>query len=154
METRTETTTSTRTGTTTSTQTATGTTGTTAAASTARPQGLSERFRESPRLRLTPYFLLLALPLAVGIWAFGNYGADNARQRADSQLRSSLVAARAGYGDQLAVASQTARSIARRPSIQRAVRTRDRPALAAFVASHPNVVFRAGETTLAGRVRP
>jgi PAS domain S-box-containing protein len=138
----------------TSTRTAAGTTETTAAASTARPHGLSERFRESPRLRLTPYFLLLALPLAVGIWAFGNYGADNARQRADSQLRSSLATAVAGYGNQVAAASQTARAIAQRPSIQRAVRTRHRRALAAFVALHPNVAFRAGRTTLAGRIQP
>src|SRR5436305_9702634 len=101
-----------------------GTAGTTAAptasARIAKPR-LRARFRDSARLRLTPYFLVLALPLGIGVWAFGSYAAGNARQRTDSQLRASLAAAALGYRRELAGAEVAARTIARRPAIQRAV---------------------------------
>src|SRR5918911_1638176 len=83
----------------TATQTAMGRTpATTAAARATRHRNWSGSFGDSARLGLTPYFLLLALPLAIGVWAFGNFSAANTRQRVDSQLRSSLDAAVARFG--------------------------------------------------------
>jgi signal transduction histidine kinase len=142
------------------TETGTGTgTGMGTAASTAAGRARATRrlrlrvplaLRDSPRLRLTPYFVFLALPLAIGVWAFASFAADNARQRTDTQLRSSLAAAAAGYRREVAAAGPAAAQIARRPAIQAAVRTRDTRALGAFARTHPTVAFRARRHTLAG----
>jgi two-component system, OmpR family, phosphate regulon sensor histidine kinase PhoR len=110
------------------------------------------RFTSGPRLRLTPYFLLLALPLAIGLWAFGNFAAQNARERADTQLRASLAAAGSAYRQQVLSAAAQARALARSPSIQRAVRNHDAPKLAAFVRRHPHVTVFAGGHRIAGSV--
>ena len=107
--------------------------------------------RDSARLRLTPYFLLLALPLAIGVWAFGNFAAANARQRADTQLRTSVASAAAGYGVEVARAERTARTIASLPSIQRAVESHDVRTLRAFARRHRAVAFRGRRELLAGR---
>jgi two-component system phosphate regulon sensor histidine kinase PhoR len=124
-----------------------------ASARIAKPR-LRARFRDSARLRLTPYFLVLALPLGIGVWAFGSYAAGNARQRTDSQLRASLAAAALGYRRELAGAEVAARTIARRPAIQRAVSVGDARGLRAYAQAHPNVVVSAGARTLVGRLLP
>src|SRR5436305_14972914 len=77
------------------------------------PRVTRPRFTTSARLRLTPYFLLLALPLAIGVWAFGNFAAQNARERADTQLRASLTAAGFAYRQQVATAAAEARALPR-----------------------------------------
>jgi PAS domain S-box-containing protein len=110
------------------------------------------KITESPRLRLTPYFLLLALPLAIGVWAFGNFAARNARDRADTQLGSGLNVAVQTYEGKVQRTAAEARRVARRPVIQRAVATRDRARLTEFARLHPNVAFRAGGRTLAGDI--
>jgi PAS domain S-box-containing protein len=112
------------------------------------------RLRESVRLRLAPYFLLLALPLAIGIWAFGNFAAGNARDRADTRLNASLTAAVSAYRRDVQRAAAQAEKLAGTPRIQRAVRERDRRALAHEAARHPDAVFLAGGDVLAGRVTP
>jgi PAS domain S-box-containing protein len=114
--------------------------------------GSALKLPESTRLRLTPYFVLLALPLAIGVWAFGNFAADNARDREDTQLLAELNTAADAYRDGIVDAARQARSLARRPSIQRAVRARNRSELGRFARLHPNIRFTAGETTLAGRL--
>jgi PAS domain S-box-containing protein len=110
------------------------------------------RIGESARLRLTPYFLLLALPLGIGVWAFGNFAAGNARDRTDTQLGSALAAAVVAYRHEVGGAATQAGTLARRPDIQRAVRARNRRKLVRFTRLHPNVVFLGGRRTLAGRV--
>jgi PAS domain S-box-containing protein len=110
------------------------------------------RISESARLRLTPYFLVLALPLVIGVWAFGNFAAAKERDRADTQLRSALDAAVTAYRGHIADLGAEARAVARRPGIQQALGARDRRALARFARLHPNVVFQAGGGTLAGDV--
>jgi PAS domain S-box-containing protein len=117
-----------------------------------RPEGSLLKLPDSTRLRLTPYFLVLALPLAIGVWAFGNFAADNARDREDTQLLADLNTAADGYRHKVTAAAVQARSLARRPSIQRAVLSRDRTELRRFARLHPNVRFLAGKTTLAGRL--
>jgi PAS domain S-box-containing protein len=110
------------------------------------------KITESPRLRLTPYFLLLALPLAIGVWAFGNFAARNALDRIDTQLRSAASGAALDYANEVEKAAGEARRLARRPAIQRAVESRDRASLERFAQQHPNVVFRAGGRKLAGDI--
>jgi PAS domain S-box-containing protein len=110
------------------------------------------KITESPRLRLTPYFLLLALPLAIGVWAFGNFAAGNARDKADTQLGSGLNVAVKTYEGKVEGTAAEARRLARRPVIQRAVATRDRARLTEFARLHPNVAFRVGDRTLAGDI--
>ena len=110
------------------------------------------RIGSSARLRLTPYFFLLALPLAIGVWAFGNFAAQNARERADTQLGASLTGATNAYRSEVNGAAREARALANSAAIQRAVRARDRRKLAAFARRHPHVAFFAGGHRLAGAI--
>jgi PAS domain S-box-containing protein len=107
---------------------------------------------QGTRLRLTPYFLVLALPLAIGVWAFGNYAARQARDRADTQLRASLVAAASAYRREVAKAAVQARALAGRADIQLAVREHRRQPLRRLVRRHPHAAFLAGHRVLAGRL--
>lgn len=115
---------------------------------------LGVRVRESVRLRLAPYLLLLGLPLAVGIWAFGNFAAGNARDRADTRLNASLNSAVSMYQHEVRQAETQARELAQAPRIQRAVRQRDRQLLAREAVRHPNTAFLAGGRVIAGRRTP
>jgi two-component system, OmpR family, phosphate regulon sensor histidine kinase PhoR len=110
------------------------------------------RIPQSPRLRLTPYFLVLALPLAVGVWAFGNYAGHQARDRADTQLRASLAASASSYRHHVDSAAQQARVLARRDDVQAAVRRRRAQPLRTLVRRHPHAAFLAAGRVLAGRV--
>jgi PAS domain S-box-containing protein len=110
------------------------------------------KIRESARLRLTPYFLILALPLAIGVWAFGNFAAASARQRTDTELRSALRASVSAYRDEVSRAAVEALLLARTPEIQRAVRAHDRSQLARRARRTPHLVFLAGGRRLAGTI--
>jgi PAS domain S-box-containing protein len=107
---------------------------------------------QSTRLRLTPYFLVLALPLAIGVWAFGNYSAHQARDRADTQLHASLAAAASAYARQVSNAGVQAHTLAARSDVQRALRQRHAQPLRRLVRKHPHAAFVAGGHTLAGRI--
>ena len=117
-----------------------------------RFRGVGMKLRESVRLRLAPYFLVLALPLAIGIWAFGNFAAGNARDRADTRLNASLTSAVSTYQREVDRAAAQAQKLAATPRIQRAVRQRNRRLLARQAKRHPNVAFVAGGRILAGRM--
>jgi two-component system, OmpR family, phosphate regulon sensor histidine kinase PhoR len=97
---------------------------------------------------------LLALPLAIGVWAFGNFAAQNARERVDTQLQASLNGATTAYQSEVNSSAREARVLANSAAIQQAVRTRDRKKLAAFARRHPHVAFFAGGHRLAGSVAP
>ena len=96
--------------------------------------------------------MVLALPLAIGVWAFGNVAARNARSSVDNQLSGSLKGAVVSYANMVGGAAVRARVLARRPDVQRAVQDRDRATLAAFVRRHPHVAFFAGGHLIAGTV--
>ncbi|MDQ2983532.1 MAG: ATP-binding protein [Actinomycetota bacterium] len=106
------------------------------------------------RLQLAPYFLVLALPLAIGVWAFGNYAASNARDRADSELGASLTAAAAAYRGALSTAALEARALTRTPRIQRAILHGDRRKLRRFARTSGHVAFFRRGRLLAGHVFP
>jgi PAS domain S-box-containing protein len=112
------------------------------------------RIPQSTRLRLTPYFLVLALPLAVGVWAFGNYAARQARDRTDTQLSASLAAAASAYRHEVANAGIQGRTLAARADVQRAVGQRRLESLREIVRRHPHAAFVAGGRVLAGRIPP
>jgi PAS domain S-box-containing protein len=96
------------------------------------------------RIRLAAALLLLALPLAVGVWAFGDYAARRERSNADDRLAGSLSAATAVYRTTLDGAGQRARELARSRRVQRAL-ARGRPgALARIERSHENVELTRG----------
>jgi two-component system phosphate regulon sensor histidine kinase PhoR len=103
------------------------------------------------RFRLAPYFLVLVLPLALGTWAFANYAASNARDRADARLDGSLAAASTGYGAELTAKQVEAHNLARSQRVQLAIVRRDRRELARIASSTDRVAFFAGGHRLAGR---
>jgi PAS domain S-box-containing protein len=108
------------------------------------------RLTGSARLRLTPYFLLLVLPLALGVWSFGNYTAGNKRERADAQLEARLAAAEVAYQQEVASAGRTARAVASSPRIQRALQSGDPTELVHYARLHPSVAFAVAGKRLAG----
>jgi len=71
-------------------------------------------------LRLGAALLLLALPLAVAVWAVGNYAAQRERSNADEQLAAGLTAAAGAYRNELADAARRARRLAGTHRVQRA----------------------------------
>jgi PAS domain S-box-containing protein len=71
-------------------------------------------------LRLGTALLLLALPLAVAVWAVGNYAAQRERSNADEQLAAGLTAAAGAYRNELADAARRARRLAGTHRVQRA----------------------------------
>ena len=102
------------------------------------------------RLSLAPYFLVLALPLAFGVWTFGNYAAGNARDRAEARLEATLEQASATFHGTLTSAAADARVLARSPATQRALARKDRRKLARLAEAKGRVAFFAGGRRLAG----
>jgi PAS domain S-box-containing protein len=109
-------------------------------------------FGDGIRVRLLPYFLVLALPLAVGVWAFANYAADASRDDSDARVLATARAAAGAYGGLLDEAATRARLLAQRPAVQRALARRDRSALRSFARANPETGFFAGGKLLAGAV--
>ncbi len=110
------------------------------------------RLGESVRVQLLPYFLVLALPLAVGVWAFANYAADASRDDSDAPVAATARAAAGAYTGMLDEAATRARLLAQRPEVQRALARRDRAALTRFARANPDTGFYAGGKLLAGVV--
>jgi two-component system, OmpR family, phosphate regulon sensor histidine kinase PhoR len=72
--------------------------------------------------------LFLALPLAVAVWALGDYAAQRQRNNADQRLASALVAAKDHLAGKLESESRRARRIAGSSAVQRALRRGPRAA--------------------------
>jgi PAS domain S-box-containing protein len=87
---------------------------------------------------------LLALPLAVAVWAFGSYAARRERANADQRLVRGLGSAAAAYWDVLDSAEQRARAVARTPRVQRAFVRGQRGVLAQIQRSEENVRLTRG----------
>ena len=88
--------------------------------------------------------LLLALPLAVAVWAFGNYAARRERGNADERLAGGLSAAASVYRNTLDAAEQRARALARSRRVQRAFVRGQSGVLAQIQRSQANVVLSRG----------
>jgi len=73
------------------------------------------------------------------------------RQRADLRVDSAVRLASIEFARRLNAADQTAVSLATLPMLQRALRDRDRAALAKFTAQHPGITFSVGHGVVVGK---
>jgi len=73
------------------------------------------------------------------------------RQRADLRVDSAVRLASIEFARRLNAADQTAVSLATLPRLQRALRDRDRAALAKFTAQHPGITFSVGHGVVVGK---
>ena len=92
---------------------------------------------------------MLALPLAVAVWAFGNYAARRERTNADQRLASGLSAAADVYRNVLDDAAQRARKLARSRRVQRAFVRGEQGVLAQIERSNENIVLTRGDAPAA-----
>jgi PAS domain S-box-containing protein len=81
--------------------------------------------------------LLLALPLAVAVWAFGGFAAKRERNNADQELVRDLNSGDAAYMTQLRDARKKADRLARSRRVGRALARSDEPTLRAIEQKHP-----------------
>lgn len=104
------------------------------------------------KVRLAAYFALIALlPFAAAFQGFHSLSKRSETRRADSVLQAGLRASLAAYGEELDGAERSAATLARKPSFQRALATRDRRELQRMVRRHPNLRVRAGSVLSVGR---
>jgi diguanylate cyclase (GGDEF)-like protein len=109
------------------------------------------------KFRLVSYFLLLSLlPLLAASWAFSEVAARSELGRTDSRLNAALRVAVAAYEEEIAEgASATARELAYRRQVQRALQSRNRGALLRIARERPNIAFfGSGDDLLAGDAPP
>jgi PAS domain S-box-containing protein len=90
--------------------------------------------------------LLLALPLAVAVWAFGDYAARRERSNADERLVGGLGAAANVYRNALLLADRRARGLARSPRVQRALLRGDPRTLDRIERGQGNVLLLPGRS--------
>ena len=73
------------------------------------------------RVRLPAALLLLALPLAAAVWAFGNYSARHERGSIDARLVQSLNSASVAYEKVISTAGMASSKLAAEPRVRREV---------------------------------
>ena len=88
--------------------------------------------------------LLLALPLAVVVWAFGGFAGRRERNNADQQLVKELNAAASVYANLSDDAHVTAKHLASSLRVQRALLHNDRRAVERVERARPGVVLVSG----------
>jgi diguanylate cyclase (GGDEF)-like protein len=107
------------------------------------------------KVKLVFYFLLLSLlPLAAAFWGFSTVAARAETRTVDARLQAGLRATLAAYQEQLRRAGDTAAALARRPEFERALLSRDRPALERLLRGRPNLTVVAGGGFRVGRRIP
>jgi two-component system phosphate regulon sensor histidine kinase PhoR len=89
--------------------------------------------------------LLLALPLAVAVWAFGAVAGKRERSNADQRLVHAINAAAHRYEKASRAAQTQATRIARVPQVQHAFVHHDRRALRRLRRTYPDVLLLPGE---------
>jgi diguanylate cyclase (GGDEF)-like protein len=96
------------------------------------------------KLKLVLWFALLALlPLAVAFYGYDSLTSRSETRRADASLQAALRSAVAGYAERLDAAGLAAGGLASEPAVQRALRTRDRAALAQLAGTVSNASIAA-----------
>lgn len=97
------------------------------------------------KVKLVVWFALLALlPLAVAFYEYGHLARRSETRRADTALEGDLRAAITGYTAQVDGATAEAEQLASQPSLQVALRTRDRIGLQRALRGHPHAGVIAG----------
>jgi diguanylate cyclase (GGDEF)-like protein len=103
------------------------------------------------RLRIGIAFAAISLvPLGSAAVLLSLASARTERQRADLRVETAVRLAAIDFVRKLNAADQQAVSVARLPTVQRALGQRDRGALALFAARHPGITFSADETFIVG----
>jgi PAS domain S-box-containing protein len=91
--------------------------------------------------------LLLALPLAIAVWAFGGYAARRERNNADQRLASDLSAAADSYKQVIVRARNRAKTLAGLRPVQLALLSGRPRAIRRIQRRHPNVLLLPGPKT-------
>jgi diguanylate cyclase (GGDEF)-like protein len=100
---------------------------------------------QSFKVKLLLYFALLALvPAAVVFRTFQTVTSRGETRAVEARLQAGLRAARATYDARVARVGQTARDLAASDALRRALRSRNRAAVAALVRNDPNLFVKAG----------
>jgi diguanylate cyclase (GGDEF)-like protein len=104
------------------------------------------------KLRLVAYFVLLSLlPLLAAAWGFNEVAGRSEVGNADARLNAGLRVAVADYGESVERdAAETARSLARTPSVQLALATHNRAPLVRLAREVPNAAFYSNRQLFAG----
>lgn len=104
------------------------------------------------KLRLVAYFVLLSLlPLLAAAWGFNEVAGRSEVGNADARLNAGLRVAVADYGESVERdAAETARSLARTPSVQLALATHNRAPLVRIAREVPNAAFYSNSQLFAG----
>jgi PAS domain S-box-containing protein len=97
--------------------------------------------RSALRLRFLLSLLLVAVPLGSATWVFSDFAGASVRAGADARLRTDLRAAIEQYDVLLASAEVQARTLARLPGVQRALKRADRRQLLRLSEETPNTSF-------------
>ena len=95
--------------------------------------------------------LLLALPLAVVVWAFGGFAGRRERNNADQRLVKELNAAASVYANRSNKAHKEATALARSAGVQSALVRGDLRAVERIERANPGVMLLSGP---ARRARP
>ena len=107
------------------------------------------------KVKLVFYFLLLSLlPLTAAFWGFSTVAARAETRTVDARLQAGLRATLAAYQEQLRRAGDAATALARQPAFERALLSRDRPALERSLRGKPNLTVVAGGGFRVGRRIP
>ncbi len=88
--------------------------------------------------------LLLALPLAVAVWAFGGFAAKRERNNADQELVRNLNSGASVYARLVHKARDTADQLAGSPQVVRALARKDEHTLRAIEQAHPWIILLPG----------
>jgi PAS domain S-box-containing protein len=98
----------------------------------------------SGQLRLATGLLLLALPLAVAVWAFGGFAAKRERSNADQELVRNLNSSGSVYDGLFRKARRNANALAGSRRVARAFTRNDTRTLRAIERAHPWIVLVPG----------
>jgi signal transduction histidine kinase len=104
------------------------------------------------RLRLLIAILLVALPIAAGVWVFAGYASRSPSEQADTQLTGLLRSALREYADALQAAGSRAADTAARRDVQRALARGNRTALARIAQASPGVKFEPRRSVAVGSI--
>jgi diguanylate cyclase (GGDEF)-like protein len=102
---------------------------------------------------VTSLVLLTLLPLGAAFWGFDSLVQRSETRGADARLEAELRATLNSFREQVLAAGRTATQFASDSDLQRALRDRDRDALAAYVAANPNLRLRVDPSLDLGSVR-
>jgi signal transduction histidine kinase len=104
------------------------------------------------RLRLLVAILMVALPIAAGVWLFAGYAGRSPQEQADTQLTGLLRSALREYADALQAAGSRAADTAARRDVQRALARGNRTALARIAQASPGARFEPRRSAAVGSI--